>query len=180
MKNMFIDIYEIEPGGIPVAADLGLGDRVDEDDILLEIGTTRIRGRAVPGPRGVDLRAHLESTARLRCSRCLEPFDWSVSVDFALILVPEATEFAAGEAQVTELDASLFYCPGGKADLAGIAMEQINLGLPLKPVCDPECRGLCATCGGNRNEIECGCREESIDPRLAPLMELKKKSRDGV
>jgi uncharacterized protein len=181
MKNMFIDIYEIAPEGVVIDAEIDFGDRAGRDDVVLEIGRTRLTGRAVPGKRGVDLRARVESSVQVACCRCLEPMTWSVSEDFYLALVPEATEFSVGEAQVTDEDASLYYSREGKADLVEIALEQVHLGLPLKPLCDPDCRGLCPTCGANRNEIECGCREESIDPRLAPLLELRnRKDGDGT
>lgn len=72
-------------------------------------------------------------------------------------------------------DAALFYCDRSRVDLREIAREQILLNLPLKPVCRSDCKGLCPTCGVNRNRIECSCRPDEIDPRLEPLLALKKK-----
>jgi hypothetical protein len=64
----------------------------------------------------------------------------------------------------------------GGADLSEIAAEQIYLGLPLKPVCKNDCRGLCPVCGVNRNLEECACVGEEIDPRLAPLLAFKRRN----
>ena len=68
-----------------------------------------------------------------------------------------------------------YLAEGGRAELDVIASEQIYLNLPLKPLCREDCQGLCPTCGANRNRLKCGCRSEELDPRLAPLLELKKK-----
>ena len=57
--------------------------------------------------------------------------------------------------------------------VAEIVAEQILLGQPLKPVCREDCAGLCQTCGVNRNRIKCGCRRDEVDPRLAPLLDIK-------
>jgi uncharacterized protein len=176
---MFINIYKIEPAGQdfdePVLRDVA-GDEAGGGARVLE---ARLSGQAKPGKRGVDLRAHLEARVALECSRCLEPLETTISTDFYLNLVPDGAEFGVGEAELSEEAASLFYATEGKADLGVIAAEQLHLNLPLKPVCGDGCKGHCPTCGGNRNRIECGCREEEIDPRLAPLLEFKKR-KDGA
>ena len=38
--------------------------------------------------------------------------------------------------------------------------EGLLLELPLVPLCDEECRGLCPSCGANLNEGPCGCARE--------------------
>jgi uncharacterized protein len=176
---MFVDIYEIEPEGVSFDVRPDLADAVRDDDLVLDVREARMRGAAVPDERGVELNARLTCVVRLGCSRCLEPFDRKVDTEFRLWLVPDATEFGAGEVQVTEKEASMFYTREGRADLGEIAAEQVQLALPLAPVCRADCRGLCPACGANRNEIECGCREETVDPRLAPLLEFKKRT-DGA
>ena len=99
--------------------------------------------------------------------------------DFRLILVPDGTEFGQSDQNLDPEQALVFYADEGRADLDQIAREQIYLSLPLKPICAPDCAGLCATCGGNRNRIQCGCRSTEVDPRLAPLLELKKRLGGG-
>jgi len=176
MSIISIDINEIEPEGLcfdqPVEippSDVAAAERI----AVLE---ARLAGSAVPGERGVEFTARLEARVELECSRCLDPCEVRISTAFSLTLVPDGAEFGAGEVQVRDDDASLFYAAEGRAVLADIAAEQIYLNLPLKPICHEGCRGLCPTCGVNRNRIECGCRIEEIDPRLAPLLEFKKRT----
>ena len=51
--------------------------------------------------------------------------------------------------------------------------EQFYLALPMKPLCQEDCRGLCPQCGVNRNTGTCDCNVQWEDPRLAALRNLK-------
>lgn len=172
---MFLDFSAIPADGLSVDRRFELAETAGADDERLVPGQVRLVGRARPGPRGVELEARLEAEVRLECSRCLEPFETQAGGEFSLIIVSEATEFGIGEKRLALEDAMLFYADRGKVDLRQIAREQIHLNLPLKPVCRADCGGLCPTCGVNRNRIECSCQPAEVDPRLAPLLALKKK-----
>ncbi len=73
--------------------------------------------------------------------------------------------FAADEA---ELDTYV----GDEIVLDGFIREAILLELPIFPLCSETCPGIGAPASEN---AESTSAEESIDPRLAPLMELKKR-----
>ena len=42
----------------------------------------------------------------------------------------------------------------------------------MKPLCRPDCQGLCAMCGTNLNVERCSCEPRWVDPRLAVLQAL--------
>jgi uncharacterized protein len=172
---MFIDINEIEREGVAFDGELDLSSVTGAGADGLRVMRARLVGRATPGDLGVMLSARLEANVELACSRCTEPFEARLTPAFRLTLVPEAAEFAAGEARIGEEDTSLFYTREGKADLVQIASEQIYLNLPLKPVCREGCKGLCPRCGANRNTTDCDCADEAIDARLAPLLQFRKR-----
>ncbi len=50
--------------------------------------------------------------------------------------------------------------------------EDLILDQPSKRLCREDCRGLCQQCGKNLNEGDCGCRQDTVDPRLAALKQL--------
>ncbi len=50
--------------------------------------------------------------------------------------------------------------------------EDLLLDQPSKILCREDCRGLCTQCGKDLNEGLCGCRQETVDPRLAVLKQL--------
>lgn len=66
---------------------------------------------------------------------------------------------------------------GKEIDLGEAIREQILLALPPAPVCREDCKGLCATCGKDLNEGECGCSRAVHDPRWDALkaLQLEKK-----
>lgn len=174
---MDIDLHKLDPGGV------AFDEAVLPPELLvagpdgLRLLEARLRGEAIPGERGVELRARLESRIQLDCSRCLEPVELGLGLDVELTLVPDSTEPGVGEIEVPQDEAEFFYAEDGIVRLERIVAEQVYLNLPAKPICRTDCAGLCPTCGSNRNRIECGCRDEEIDPRLAPLLELKKRLR---
>jgi uncharacterized protein len=51
--------------------------------------------------------------------------------------------------------------------------EQFYLALPMKPLCRPDCQGLCPVCGKNRNVETCACQSEWVDPRMEALRRLR-------
>ncbi len=175
---MFIDIHEIGREALDFDTALGLRelDGLAEDRIVVR--RARLHGSAVRVKGGVDLNASLQATLELECSRCLEPFLAPLSTHFFLKIVPEAVESGSGEARMDLEDANLFYAREGKADLDAMAAEQIYLSLPLKPICREDCRGLCSACGSNLNRGSCGCRTEEVDPRLAPLLQFRRRRED--
>ncbi len=59
-----------------------------------------------------------------------------------------------------------------EVDLEPLVHDAVLLELPIAPVCDEGCLGLCPLCGGNRNEQACSC-ETPRDERWAALDVLR-------
>lgn len=52
----------------------------------------------------------------------------------------------------------------------------IRLNIPVKPLCRPDCKGLCPVCGKDLNLGECECSKKmQVDPRWEPLMKFTDK-----
>ena len=105
----------------------------------------------------------------LECCRCLEPFRSPLQVPLAWIvrrvgeLTPE-DELPDGEFEILPEIQEL--------DFTARVREIIIFNLPIKPLCRPDCRGLCPVCGQNLNVRECVCRRETADPRWDGLKRL--------
>ena len=65
---------------------------------------------------------------------------------------------------------------GEVVDLAPLVHDAVLLELPIAPLCAEDCAGLCPTCGVDRNEQSCECREER-DPRWSTLDALRARPR---
>jgi uncharacterized protein len=115
----------------------------------------------------------VKTTLELPCSRCLEPFSWPVDAEFDLRYQPHSANTGEGEREVEEDDLTTAFYENDQIDLGQLMREQFYLSLPMKPLCKDDCRGLCSTCGGNLNSVDCGHKAEWDDPRLAALKAFK-------
>jgi uncharacterized protein len=69
-------------------------------------------------------------------------------------------------------------------DLDDLIRQDALLGVPLQPLCDAACRGLCPSCGQNRNLVACACPPDEVGTLTGPLgealaRELQRKTREG-
>ncbi|MFQ5739368.1 MAG: DUF177 domain-containing protein [Acidobacteriota bacterium] len=128
------------------------------------------------GEGGVRVEGKLNASLELTCSRCLTRFVRRVEKRFDLEYRqdPEVSS-EAEEFSLTYTDLAIGFYRNDQLDLDAVVAEQILLEVPMKPVCQEGCRGLCDQCGSDLNEGPCGCERRSGDPRLAVLSELKKR-----
>jgi uncharacterized protein len=125
------------------------------------------------------LAGRLQTTLELPCSRCLEPFAWPVDGTFDLRYQPQSANVGEGEREIEEDDLTTAYYQHDEIDLGQLMREQFYLSVPMKPLCRPDCRGLCPVCGTNLNAGTCQCRRDWDDPRLAALRSLKTETRES-
>jgi uncharacterized protein len=134
-----------------LALDMGRVEPLLRFDLLLEglVDGIRVSG-AVTGEYA------------LACSRCLRSFTRPLEVSLdELLAYPE---------QGTDDDR--YEIVGDHAHLQPIVRDAVVLDMPLNPLCRPDCRGLCATCGADRNDTDCGHRQGHTDLRWEPLSRL--------
>src|SRR5215831_320779 len=128
-------------------------------------------------------RFRLEGTVRteleLPCSRCLEPFRLPVDAAFDLRYLPASAMSTDEDRGIEEEDLETSYYRDDQIDLNELMREQFYLALPMKPLCQDECRGLCSHCGTNLNQGACGCAAEWKDPRLAALEAIKRNQNNA-
>ena len=114
----------------------------------------------------------LDAALELGCSRCLEPFPMVIGVEVDLLYLPASDNTGEADAQIEEADLRTAFYRDDQIDLGQLMHEQFQLALPMKPLCQSDCRGICPVCGGNRNTTACECVTERHDPRLAVLKGL--------
>jgi uncharacterized metal-binding protein YceD (DUF177 family) len=120
-------------------------------------------------------------TADLNCSRCAEPYPFASNSPFHVRFRPRPEVSGENEEiEITdeeELDVE-FYSER-TIPLRDLALEQIQLSIPMKPLCEEGCLGLCPTCGANRSREACKCDSPVTDDRWGALKafreELSKK-----
>jgi uncharacterized protein len=58
-----------------------------------------------------------------------------------------------------------------RVDLEQTVRDALVLDLPLAPLCQPDCRGLCVECGEKWADLAPDHGHETLDPRWAALRE---------
>ena len=86
---------------------------------------------------GVLVSGHCATKLRATCGRCLNEFEWPLSADLQLFF-----ELEEGQEEL---------------EVGEDVRAELLLGLPMNPVCRPDCKGLCPVCGTDRNLRDCGC-----------------------
>ena len=125
----------------------------------------------------IRLCGRLETIFELVCVRCLDPVNQRIEKPFDLFFRQrDSLVYDQGaEIELTESDTRTAFVTGAELPLGEIVREQILLAIPMKPLCKPDCRGLCASCGTNRNAGSCECPEQSLNPAFDTLLAVKKQ-----
>jgi len=116
------------------------------------------------------LDGRVTTEIELDCSRCAEPFRMPVDGTFTLRYLPQA--LAGNKDADPESDPTTAFYADDRIDLGQLVREQVYLAIPMKPLCTPDCQGLCSQCGINLNTERCQCAPQWQDPRLAVLQTL--------
>jgi uncharacterized protein len=150
-----------------------------------ELGREEVQGTLNVGIEATVDKGDLETeyvadgtstfTADLECSRCVEAFPFANTSTFHVRFQPRPQVSAEGEEiEITdkeELDVE-FYSER-TIPLRDLALEQVQLSIPMKPLCEESCLGLCPTCGANRSREKCSCETSITDERWGTLKGLR-------
>ncbi|MBE3518998.1 MAG: DUF177 domain-containing protein [Firmicutes bacterium] len=169
----------------------------------------RARGVATNTGNGVYVEGNATGVVELECSRCLARFTQRFDVGFEALFVDamvlekaqdlkkkedERTEKGRGTVSpreneeedefrledALEADMCVYPLEGSMADISGAIVAEVTLSLPMKPLCRPDCRGICPVCGKNLNEGDCSCTPARTGPSLfgQKLLEALRPNRE--
>jgi uncharacterized protein len=112
---------------------------------------------------GVLVTATIELPVAAECGRCLDPIDLELRVPIQELYsyVPDPEDDEA-----STLD-------GDVLDLESVVRDAVVLELPMNPLCDPDCEGLCPGCGARMADVEPDHSHGEVDPRWSKLALLK-------
>jgi uncharacterized protein len=166
-----IDVAELEIGQVRRAAFDEVVDSKTEDVSF----DAPVRGNVEVDrtTQTFRLRGKLATTAPFVCGRCLTQYRQHLAIAVEEEFLIGGT-LASREGALRPEDFVVPLGPDLVLDVTEAVRQHLLLAVPMVPICRPDCRGLCSQCGGNLNEQDCGCEPlETIDPRLAPLLDLK-------
>ncbi|MBU7596159.1 DUF177 domain-containing protein [Streptomyces sp. P38-E01] len=160
-KNLGIEVI-----GVPLGAEV-------EIDLRLE---AVMEGVLVTGTGRAPLKGE--------CVRCLEPLEQQCEAEFQeLFSYPDADDRSrpadTGDDAEDEDAEEMFFLENDLFDLEPVLRDAVVLSLPMQPVCQEGCPGLCAECGARLADDPDHHHEDAVDIRWAALQGLAGTIRDG-
>jgi uncharacterized protein len=168
---MAIKINDIPPEGMT----LELSDTID----LYSAGTAAMAFTAVltirpEGKGSFHVSGTVEATPELECNRCLKRFPYPIrDSGMSFDLIPEGLLKLGHEHELGRAELDVDFFQGDEIEPLDYVREQLLLNIPMVPVHNPECKGLCPVCGTDLNVADCGCKND-LAQALSPFAELKK------
>lgn len=114
-------------------------------------------------PQGLVVQGTFAAETKLECVRCLKEFTFPLQWEFTEL-------YAFTKKSVSESE--LLVPDDAQIDMAPLIREYALLEIPIKPLHDPDCKGLCIECGQDLNIKDCGHSQESDDSPFAALKKL--------
>ena len=103
------------------------------------------------------------------CGRCLSPVSDALAVRLQeLYVYPEASTDHDEEDEVLAL-------VGDHLDLTPALRDAVVLALPLTPLCQEDCQGLCIDCGERLDDLPEDHTHDTTDPRWGALAGLSQQ-----
>ena len=119
--------------------------------------------------RGVYVDAELATAIEGECARCLREIEVPIPVGIQEEALP-TVDVATGHALDTSVEPDVTRLTDHhELDLGKLTVEAISLAEPIAPLCEPDCPGLCVTCGARLGPDHEAHQEDEIDPRFAAL-----------
>ena len=137
---------------------------IDIGGVFPFVSPVMVKGEAVNKAGLVDIYFDVTFTYCGPCDRCYKEVSRVLNYQFSHRLVV-SLEGDDNDDYIETPDFTL--------DVDELIRSDIILNLPVKYLCNEDCRGICPKCGKDLNEGPCDCQPEA-DPRLAVLKQLLK------
>ncbi|MCM8789515.1 MAG: DUF177 domain-containing protein [Candidatus Omnitrophica bacterium] len=135
---MKIDVKQIPTQGLVLEEEIACSELDLDTDIIKFQEPVKIKAQVIKITNVVRVDLSIETRSFTNCSRCLEEYSSQINKQLKLNYhVDEATQ---------------------TVDLNPDIREELMLDYPIKPLCKPDCKGLCPKCGENLNQRKCKCQ----------------------
>jgi uncharacterized protein len=176
---MFLSVKEMELRKIRFDESFAPGQIDFTEESLTQQTALHVTGVA-------ELLPHTEGEVRIQgkytvqmgasCDRCLGEARFPIDAKLDLFYRPMSFIARDEEVEIDEGEAEIGFYEHGGIELADVIREQVLLALPMQRVCSEACKGICPTCGKNRNESVCECAAGGGDARWSALGDLRPKN----
>jgi uncharacterized protein len=173
---VFLSVRELELRQIRFDVEFPPGEIDFENSQVRQVSPLHSEGTAelLSNTLGeIRVRGTLKVKMEAECDRCLEPVPVDLATGFDVFYRPALKNAGHAEIALDAGEAEIGFYQGTGIELGDILREHVLLSLPMQQVCSETCRGICPTCGVNRNTGACDCGTTRVDDRWSALRELR-------
>src|SRR5713101_242041 len=127
---------------------------------------------------GILVSVAASATIQQNCARCLKEANCPLDVDFAEEYTPVIDATTGERLHGDESEDQFRIGPDYLLDLREGLRQYVIISEPAKPLCRPDCAGLCPGCGADRNNTQCECTPETHE-RWGALSALRVNKNEG-
>ncbi|OGN92157.1 MAG: hypothetical protein A2Z70_02170 [Chloroflexi bacterium RBG_13_48_17] len=168
---MHINVAQLLKEPIGSSRSYQIDESLDMDNINAVKGeVTLIRTN-----RGLMAKGEITASVTGTCSRCIRSIDYEVSYDFEEECLPSVN--ASEALSLPDQTDSITIDESQMVDLSEVIRQYTLLTMPVKPLCRPDCAGICPSCGHDLNQGPCRCPSHTYDQRWAKLIRSGKESK---
>jgi uncharacterized protein len=143
-----------------LCSELGLGDEYVKKVIVDVMLRKSIRQYYL----NIDCSTEKKSV----CDRCLSDFYMKLNCSFKLVYTYDQS---FSDPNYDEVKFLMFH--DTEIEIDDDVRQMLILSVPMKSLCNYECKGLCISCGVNLNNSNCNCETEISDSKFIELKKLK-------
>ena len=154
--------------------DIELTSPIGIDVIAVPVGILELDLRLESVAEGILATGEFDVVAKGECIRCLEPIELELSRNFQ-----ELYAYTPNSDDPEELEEDQLLMEGEVMNLEAPVRDAIVLALPINPVCDENCQGLCPECGFKWADLPDDHAHEVVDARWAQLQGLFPDEKEG-
>ena len=147
--------------------DIELIAQIGIDVISVPPGIMELNLRLESVAEGILATGEFVVVAKGECIRCLDPIALELNRNFQ-----ELYAYSPNSDDPDELEEDQLLMDGEVMNLEGPIRDAIVLSLPINPLCDESCQGLCPECGVKWSELPADHAHEVVDARWAQLRGL--------
>jgi len=112
---------------------------------------------------------------KLVCSRCIATYEADIGSIFTIIYRKGNSQEVDQDEETELSDQDLISATysGNEIDLTHEIEEQVAMEIPIKPLCNEACKGLCPVCGIDLNHDICNCSSKQTSFKFSALKDFK-------
>jgi DUF177 domain-containing protein len=173
MQGFVVETFSIPPEGlcrgfVTTGAELGIAptELAVVPPVQLECHFSRVNDEVV-------VQGRLRSALRMTCSRCAEDFEEPICVTLDAMYLPTLEVTSARTKELEDGEVDVYPYTDQVIEITQMVRDKLLLSMPLQPLCTNGCKGLCPSCGVNRNVVSCQCGEERLGSPFEALKEFR-------